>query len=375
MNIRLNDNTNRLDFAPLTLTRPIGNLRMGIMTNDERWAFLLPEVRVFYKTDDYLQEKFPDAKNGIEVDARIVPNQAFAKAVTELESNASLWIGEEKVAWVGEGTRTKKYDGELPVIVRNRWGLYMENDRVLQEDYALITAGRVSEPLTASNRVIGDASQIFLEKGARIEGATLNTTNGPVYVGENAEIMEGSLVRGPFAMSNDAVLKMGAKIYGPVSVGPYCKIGGEVGASIFYGYSNKGHEGYLGNSLIGEWCNLGADTNTSNLKNNYGKVKTYSYRSGKQEQTDIQFMGLTMGDHSKCGINTMFNTATVVGVSSNIFSAGFPDKFIPSFRWGVQGDTYAFDKALESANNMMIRRKLTLSDTEIAILRYIADRE
>jgi UDP-N-acetylglucosamine diphosphorylase/glucosamine-1-phosphate N-acetyltransferase len=216
---------------------------------------------------------------------------------------------------------------------------------------------------------------IFIEEGAIVEAAILNTPSGPIYIGKDAEIMEGSIVRGPLAMCEHSALKLGAKVYGPTTLGPHCKVGGEVNNVVFQAYSNKGHDGFLGNALIGEWCNLGADTNTSNLKNNYGTISTYSYEEKGEIETETQFMGVCMGDHSKCGINTMFNTATVVGVSSNIYGAGFPAKFIPSFSWGGADEIvpFRFEKAIEYANNMMHRRGLQLSESEIAILRHISE--
>ncbi|MCR9173468.1 MAG: hypothetical protein NXI10_13285, partial [bacterium] len=250
--------------------------------------------------------------------------------------------------------------------------LYQKNGAALANDFEMITEGRTSRQLSSTNTIIGDANKIFLEEGAKVEGCTLNTNDGPIYVGKDAEIMEGSLVRGPFAMNEKSTLKLGTKVYGPTTLGPHCKVGGEVNNVIFQAYSNKGHDGFLGNSVIGEWCNLGADTNCSNLKNNYGNVKTYNFRTQSEEQTNVQFMGLMMGDHSKCGINTMFNTATVVGVSANVFGAEFPPKYVPSFSWGMHGDRYKLEKALESANNMMARRGLELTAEEVAILEYLA---
>jgi UDP-N-acetylglucosamine diphosphorylase/glucosamine-1-phosphate N-acetyltransferase len=254
--------------------------------------------------------------------------------------------------------------------LENRWDLFQKNDLVLKADFELITSGRKSQKLSKSNTVIGSSELIFLEEGALAEASILNTTNGPIYIGKDAEIMEGSIVRGPLGMSEHSALKLGTKIYGATTLGPHCKVGGEVNNSVFQAYSNKGHEGFVGNSLIGEWCNLGADTNTSNLKNNYGNVSTYSYETEKEEKTNVQFMGLTMGDHSKCGINTMFNTATVVGVSCNIYGADFPPKFISSFSWGGSAGfvPFKFEKAVEYANNMMERRGLKLSEEEVEIL-------
>lgn len=373
MIIQLNNNNKHLDFAPLTLTRPVGNLRMGILTNDERWKMLIPHAEICFDAPEYLGKKFPYATNAIEVNACVIPNREIADAVLRLKPNQIL---EHKGIWLarnGGGDVVVEFDGEPPVVINYRWDLYQKNHQVLELDFSLITKGRKSQKLSKTNTVIGDENRIFLEEGAVVEAAVLNTKSGPIYIGKNAEIMEGAIVRGGLAMGESSVLKMGAKVYGATTLGPHCKVGGEVSNSIFQAYSNKGHDGFLGNSLVGEWCNLGADTNTSNLKNNYGKVKTYSFVSKKQEQTDVQFMGLTMGDHSKSGINTMFNTATVVGVSSNLFGAEFPDKYIGSFKWGTHGEVYDFNKAIESANNMMVRRNLKLSDAEIDILRHISD--
>ena len=295
-------------------------------------------------------------------------------AIYHLSENEVLMIGENWLARIGDASKRVEYKGEIPVIISERWHLYEKNREVLVADFKLITAGRTSEELSTTNLVIGDENLIFLEEGAVVEGAILNTKTGPIYIAKDAEIMEGSIVRGPLAMNEHSALKLGTKIYGAVTLGPHCKVGGEVNNAVFQAYSNKGHDGFVGNSLIGEWCNLGADTNTSNLKNNYGFVSTYSYETNKEESTDIQFMGICMGDHSKCGINTMFNTATVVGVSANIFGSGFPAKFIDSFSWGgADGiQTFKFEKAIEYSNNMMQRRDLQLTEDEIQILKKIA---
>ncbi len=376
MNIQLHDNNLHLRFAPLTLTRPVGNLRMGIFTNDERWKFFLSEAIITYKTESYLSMKYPSSNlDVIEVNASVIPNEEMIAAIYHLSENEVLMIGENWLARIGDASKRVEYKGEIPVIISERWHLYEKNREVLVADFKLITAGRTSQELSSTNLVIGDENLIFLEEGAVVEGAILNTKTGPIYVAKNAEIMEGSIVRGPLAMNEHSALKLGTKIYGAVTLGPHCKAGGEVNNAVFQAYSNKGHDGFVGNSLIGEWCNLGADTNTSNLKNNYGFVSTYSYETNKEESTDIQFMGVCMGDHSKCGINTMFNTATVIGVSANIFGSGFPAKFIDSFSWGgPEGiESFKFEKAIEYCNNMMQRRDLQLTEDEIQILKKIAN--
>ena len=373
MKIQLHDNGKHLAFAPLSLTRAIGDLRVGILTNVERWKLLLPNAELSFETENYLAGKYPMTANTLVVNACVIPTKEIALAITSLKGNEELVVEGSWLARSGTGEIFIEYKGELPIILNHRWDLYQMNGTILTQDYKLLTEGRTSVQLSSTNTIIGDPNQVFLEAGAKVEAAILNTTNGPIYIGENAEVMEGAMVRGPFAMCEHSGVKMGAKIYGPTTLGPHCKVGGEVNNCVFQAYSNKGHDGFLGNSVIGEWCNIGADTNTSNLKNNYGRVKTYSYETRSLVQTDIQFMGLIMGDHSKCGINTMFNTATVVGVSSNVFGAEFPDKFIPSFQWGTSGDSYNFDKAIESANNMMARRDKQLSDDEIVILRHVSD--
>ena len=374
MNIQLNDNGLHLKFAPLTLTRPVGNLRIGLFTNDERWSYFLSGAEVTYKTEDYLSDKFPSSKNDvIEVNASVIPNEDLIAAIYHLSDNEVLMLNDTWLAKIGKGEGKVAFKGQIPVIINERWHLFQKNDEVLRNDFKIITSGRVSKDLSSSNLVIGDESLIFLEEGAIVEGAILNTNTGPIYVGENAEIMEGSIVRGPLGMNTNSALKLGTKVYGAVTLGPHCKVGGEVNNVVFQSYSNKGHDGFLGNALIGEWCNLGADTNTSNLKNNYGMVSTYSYETEREEITDTQFMGVCMGDHSKCGINTMFNTETVIGVSSNIFGSGFPKKFVDSFVWGGIDNSvsFKFDKAIEYSNNMMVRRGLEISPEEYSILKHI----
>jgi UDP-N-acetylglucosamine diphosphorylase/glucosamine-1-phosphate N-acetyltransferase len=378
MKIVLSDNGLHLRFAPLSLTRPIGDLRIGILTNTERWKLLVPTAEIYFETETYLKKKFPSTeKADIHINAALIPSEEVAVAIVNLTENEQLVFNDKWLATKGEGTTIVKFVGEEPLILSERWHIYQKNDRALRSDFQLISAGRKSANLSNSNTIIGDPAFIFVEEGAEVEAAILNTNTGPIYIGKNAEIMEGSIVRGPLAMCESSALKLGSKIYGATTLGPHCKVGGEVSNAVFQAFSNKGHDGFLGNALIGEWCNLGADTNTSNLKNNYGNVSTYSYVTKEEIKTDIQFMGVCMGDHSKCGINTMFNTATVVGVSSNIYGAGFPAKFVPSFTWGGAEDPvpFRFDKAVEYANNMMIRRGLSLSEDEIAILKHICDNE
>jgi UDP-N-acetylglucosamine diphosphorylase/glucosamine-1-phosphate N-acetyltransferase len=375
MNIILHDNGLHLRFAPLTLTRPVGDLRMGILTNTERWAKWIPEATISFQTETYLAKKFPrvDAPETVEINAAVIPNEELAAAVVCLAEDQQLMMGENWLARRGKGSEKIQFTGQEPIIIHQRWDLYALNDEVLVADFFLLTGGRSSQPLSDTNTVIGNEALIFLEEGAQVEASMLNTTGGPIYIANEAEIMEGCLVRGPFSLGEHAVLKMGAKIYGATTIGPYCKVGGEVSNTLFQSYSNKGHDGFLGNSLVGEWCNFGADSNTSNLKNNYSHVRTYSYEQEAETETGQQFMGVTMGDHSKCGINTMFNTATVVGVSCNIYGGGFPAKFLPSFSWGGADGLVPFklEKAIEAANQMMGRRGLQLTEGDLAIFEEL----
>lgn len=378
MNIILDDLEGHLTFSPLTLTRPVGNLRIGMFTNDERYKMYFPEATVSYKTEDYLSGKFSLKKENDNywINASIIPNEELVHLLSSLEMNQTLVVNGVFVAHRGaECAVTNKIHKRLDSLIymKERWNLYQCNDVVLKADFDFYTKNKKSFILSKSNTLIGSEDNLFIDEGATIEGAIINVTNGPVYIGKNAELMEGSLIRGGLALCENAVLKMGTKSYGCSTIGPYCKVGGEINNVIFHGFSNKGHEGFIGNSLVGEWCNIGADTNCSNLKNNYGTVKTYDYRLGQLEQTDVQFMGIVMGDHAKTGINTMFNTATVIGVSANVFGADFPPKFIPNFNWGGHDAASKFDfgKSIEVANNMMKRRKKEMTSEDVDIFKKL----
>lgn len=371
MHIILHDNGLHLRFAPLTFTRPVGDLRCGIFTNKERWEKWIPEAVVSFETVAYLANKFPKktGEQTVVVNAAVVPTEALAAAVVLLDENQLLVAGDTWLAKRGLANEIVKWTEQQPIELKERWDLFQLNDEVLVADFFLLTGGRTSAHVSGTNTVIGDRTLIFMEEGATVEGATLNTTAGPIYVGYDAEIMEGALIRGPFALCDHAAVKMGAKIYGATTIGPYCKVGGELSNCIFQAYSNKGHDGFLGNSLVGEWCNFGADSNTSNLKNNYSLIRSWSFEKGAEIETGLQFMGVTMGDHSKCAINTMFNTATVIGVSCNVFGGGFPKKFIPSFTWGgvEESTVFELDKAKQAAQAMMSRRgiEFTAEDQHI----------
>lgn len=370
MKILLADSNLHKRFAPLTLSRPVGNLRMGILTNDERWKTFIPQAEIFFKTEEYLQTKFPTSTSvDFHANAAVIPTKSLAEKALNLTSGQALVQGELVLIQRGETIAERIEFLEELVILEHIWDLFQLNEIVLKADFELLTKGRKSAELSRTNTVIGNPAHIFLEEGASCEANIINTLGGPIYIGKNAEVMEGSMLRGPFALCESAGVKMGAKIYGATTIGPHCKVGGEISNVIFQAYSNKGHDGFLGNSVLGEWCNLGADTNSSNLKNNYSKVSAYSFETGNIEKTDVQFMGLIMGDHSKSGINTMFNTATMVGFSANIYGGDFPEKYIPSYSWGSASGMVPFqkDKAIDVAKAMMGRRKVEFTDGDQAI--------
>jgi UDP-N-acetylglucosamine diphosphorylase/glucosamine-1-phosphate N-acetyltransferase len=362
MRLILHDNGLHLRFAPLTLTRPVADLRVGILTNVERWQKWIPEAQISFETENYLGKKFriESSSDAVSINSAIIPTESIAASVVSLDENQELISEGVWIARRGTGEIKVSFKEMHPIELENRWDLFQKNDEILVADYFFMTGGRESQHLSATNTVIGDRSLIFLEEGAQVEASVLNTTAGPIYIGKNAEVMEGSLIRGPFALCDGAGVKMGAKIYGATTIGPHCKVGGEVSNCIFQAYSNKGHDGFLGNSLVGEWCNFGADSNTSNLKNNYSTIRSYSYETKNEIETGLTFMGVCMGDHSKTGINTMLNTASVIGVSCNVFGGGFPDKFLPSFTWGGVESKVVFDlnKAIEVAKAMMSRRSV-----------------
>jgi UDP-N-acetylglucosamine diphosphorylase/glucosamine-1-phosphate N-acetyltransferase len=372
MRLNLSDHNHHLTFAPITLTKPVGLIRTGLFTNVERYKSFLPELEIGFITESYLNNKYTAVETPITVHGNVIPNEDFIAAILNLNENECLIHNNDIVAVKGNPINKVYFKGENLIILSKRWHIFQKNAEIIARDFKRIAQINKSRKLSDTNRVIGNINDVFIEEGAKIECSILNTTNGPIYIGQNAEIMEGCLVRGPFSLGENAVLKMGTKVYEGTSIGPGSKVGGELNNVVFHDNSNKAHDGFLGNSIIGSWCNLGADTNCSNLKNNYGLVSTYNFEKKAIEKTDIQFMGITMGDYSKCGINTMFNTGTVVGVSCNIFGAEFPDKFLKSFSWGLnKKEQFDFGKAIEAANNMLIRRNQKLEEEDIKILESI----
>ncbi|MDG1718273.1 MAG: GlmU family protein [Flavobacteriales bacterium] len=379
MNVILFDD-DRENLYPLSLTRPISDFRIGISTIKEKWEFYYNDVSV--KTDDYLSGKFPikTKKNNLWINASVLPNKDLVTEINSLRKGELLKKGEMVIAIHNHMFSTSKLDDIESHSIFNKiidlCDIFSLNGEEIQNDFDRMITNKINQfskkQIEETNIKIGN-NPIFIEKGAKVNHSILNTTDGPIYIGKDAEIMEGSIVRGPFAMCNNSVLKMGSKIYGPTTLGLFCKVGGEVNNSVFFGYSSKAHDGFLGNSVIGEWCNLGADTNNSNLKNNYEEVKVWNYKTEKFKNTGLQFCGLIMADHSKCGINTMFNTGTVVGVSSNIFGSGFPRNFIPSFSWGGNSGftTYKTNKVFEVAEIVMKRRNIEFTDDDKSILENV----
>ncbi|GHA41661.1 glucose-1-phosphate thymidylyltransferase [Salinimicrobium marinum] len=380
MNYILFDGSARNQLLPFTFTRPVADLRIGILTIREKWEKWL-QTTTSTVTEDYLADKWPmvETEKNIMINASFLPTEELVAQILDLQENQAIFHEEDIVAFFANEDQEVdlnsfeaiELEGEA-FTVSQTWHLFEKNGEAISSDFELLTRDRQTEPLSATNQTLAPEN-IFLEEGAKVEFSILNASEGPIYIGKDAEIMEGSIVRGPFALCEGSGLKMGSKIYGATTVGPFSKVGGEVKNSVIFSYSNKGHEGFLGNSVLGEWCNLGADTNTSNLKNNYAEVRLWDYDSEGFSSTGLQFCGLMMGDHSKCGINTMFNTGTVVGVSSNIFGAGFPRNFIPDFSWGGSGGitTYKTSKAFEVAEIVMQRRNIEFTEEDKAILEHV----
>lgn len=366
---------------PLTMTRPVADLRIGIRTIKEQWEDVLQSQCAVWSDPDFGYGE--QTGHQIYIHAGIIPHVIIAESIQGLSArqrlvqdgitiaaNADLTGNRAQIAASLEALEPVEYDGEL-LLIERPWDIFRLNDRVLRMEFDRISINGQSAELPESNILFGDKDQLFIEEGAKVQASVLNTSTGPIYIGKDAEIMEVSAIRGPFAMLDHAVVKMSAKIYGATTLGPHVKVGGEVNNCLFQAYSNKGHDGFLGNSVIGEWCNLGADTNCSNLKNNYGPVKAWSYYEEAMIDTGLQFCGLIMGDHGKSGINTMFNTGTVCGVSANVFDGGFPPKHIPSFTWGSGKEVFKLEKAFEVAERMMERRGISLSEADRKLLKRI----
>jgi len=381
MNYSIFDGPVRNHLLTFSFTRPVAEISVGIITLSEKWeAYLNCKTSTY--TEAYLSKKFPliITKLNTFIDGSIVPNPQLLDTIGKLQMGEALYVSDMVIAYVSDKSKTKEELNDLKKVVfegdfiqiKNTWDIFEKNAQILQLDFNLLTKGRISKPISTTNKLI-NAKQIFLEEGAKVEHSILNATDGPIYLGKNSEIWEGSLIRGGLALCNNAVIKMGGKLYGATTIGPYSKVCGEVSNSVIFGYSSKGHEGYLGNAVLGEWCNIGADSNNSNLKNNYAKVRLWNYATETFVQTGLQFCGLMMGDHSKTAINTMFNTGTVIGVNSNIYVPGFPRNFIPIFSWGGASGFTAYQpkKAFEVAKVMMARRGVEFNQIEADILTHV----
>lgn len=370
------------DFLPLTFTRPVAEMRMGILTFSERWKKLLDIDEVFYITENYLQDKFekPEPKQSLFIVPNFFPSDEVLKQIKELQPGEALvYENEVLVANINMENFSLNQINKMTDIheklffIEKPTDIFSYNDKAIDFDFKLLTEGRTSQELSSTNGFIGEKENLFIEEGVTIEFSTLNCKTGKIYIGKNAEIMEGSNIRGSLALCEESKINLGTKLYGGTTIGPHSKVGGEVNNIVIFGYSNKGHDGFVGNSVIGEWCNLGADTNSSNLKNNYASVKLWNYRKKRFLDTGLQFCGLIMGDHSKTAINTQLNTGTVVGVAANIFKSGFPPNLVDSFSWGgMKGDEkFKLEKSYEVAEKAMERRKIAITETDKDILKYI----
>ena len=362
----------RQNLLPFTFTRPVAEIRVGILKISEKWEKYGFEVG--FKTQDYLQKKFGDSEASLEVNGALCPSESLAEAVKALNPGEALVSANDLLAKRDEGEKQITYDGDY-LLIESLSDIFLHNRKAIREDFDLITNNRSSQGISDQATTIYGSENIFIEEGATIKAAILNAEDGPIYIGQNAQVHEGSIIKGPFALCESSHVSMGAKIKGDTTIGPFSKVGGEVSNSVIFGFSNKGHDGFLGNSVIGEWCNLGADTNTSNLKNNYAQVKLWNYGTGRFANTGLQFCGLMMGDHAKCGINTMFNTGTVVGVGANIFGAGFPRNFVPSFSWGGAAGFSTFQprKFYEVAEAVMARRGKSFDELDKNIVDHVFD--
>jgi len=387
MNYILFDTLRRNHLLPLTFIRPSSDIRIGILTIREKWEQYL-NTKTSSLTESYLQEKFPlkSEEENILLNGTICPNPVLVEEIKTLKNNEALVYGETIIAlhlkkrdldsFDESDTDVKEIQTKVNYTkINNTWDIFSKNEIEIKADFELLTKGRKSQKITSGNFVVAEEN-IFIEEGAVIQNASLNASTGPIYIGKNAEIMEGSLIRGPFALCENSTVKMGAKIYGSTTIGPDSKVGGELNNVVIFGFSNKGHDGFLGNAVIGEWCNIGADSNNSNLKNTYEEVKLWDYAEESFVKSGLQFCGLIMGDHSKCGINTMFNTGTVVGVHANIFGDGFQRNFIPSFSWGgvSKMEKYNFERAMRVTEAVYKRRSQTLNDTDRALLKLVYDK-
>jgi UDP-N-acetylglucosamine diphosphorylase/glucosamine-1-phosphate N-acetyltransferase len=367
----------RKALLPLTFTRPVAEIRVGILTIREKWMFHLISNIFTYQTEAYLNVMYPAPKKGtLFINGAVCPSDALRAEIGKLQIGDALYHKDILVAYHTSIKNKIEYDTALTIIQRPA-DIFAQNGAEIKEDYKRITKVRTSKKIEDKHTLIYNEANIFVEEGVKVRAAIINAEEGPVYLGQNVEIQEGAIIKGPFAAMDGSVVAMGARMRGDVTLGPQCKVGGEVSNTIFFGYSNKVHDGFIGNSVIGEWCNLAAGTNISNLKNNYSEVSVYSYRTGKQENSGRIFHGLVMGDYSRCGINAMFNTGSVIGTYCNIYDAGFPPKFVPSFAWGSSNgfQEYRLEDAKMMASRAMERRNKEYSAADSSIADAIFEIE
>lgn len=370
------------DFLPFTFTRPSAELRAGILTFAERWQRLLGVEKIAYNTADYLSGKYPKSntlEGTLSIYANFLPTPRLLEQLRSLKVGESITYQGRQLAFMNDGLTLSSIppiEWEEPLVVFEKpTDLFTYNDKAIDFDFKLLTEGRTSVPLSPTNGFLGDKANLFIEEGAKVEFATLNCQKGKIYIGKDAEVMEGSHLRGSIALCEHATVNMGAKLYGATTIGPYSKVGGEISNSVIWGYSNKGHDGFLGNSVLGQWCNLGADTNVSNLKNTYNTIQLWDYQKGGYTSSGLQFCGVLMGDHSKTAINTQLNSGTTVGVFANLFSAGFPSKYIPNFAWGASAEKYRLEEAFAVAERVMARRGIAFDEKEQHILQWLFDNQ
>jgi UDP-N-acetylglucosamine diphosphorylase/glucosamine-1-phosphate N-acetyltransferase len=376
--ILFDDPVIQMDLLPFTFTRPVAKVRVGILAIDEKWEKWLG-VKPSFQTRDYLKGKYPStlSDHNLLINGALCPESKLVEAIRNLPKGSFLVKDQLLLAANHpEGQITQQNTVQFSdniTLINKPWKIFSENGKQIRADFDIITKGRKSEPVNDPHTIVYGKENLFIESGVDIKAAIINAESGPVYLGKNSAVQEGSMIKGPFALCEGSHVNMGGKMRGDVTVGPFSKVGGEISTSVIFGYSNKAHDGFLGCSVLGEWCNLGADTNTSNLKNNYADVKIWRHASGSFETTGMQFCGMMMGDHSKSGINTMFNTGTVVDVSANVYGEGFPRTYIPSFAWGGSSGfmTYQLNKALETAERAMARRNMPLEQVDKDILKSV----
>ncbi len=379
------------NFKPLTLTRPFDDLRVGIFTIREKWIKTLRPQHWSRKIETYLGSCFKSddlqiSKNILWINSRVLPENSLLKAIAGLKQDYKLVWNNEVIAASTSSSVDDIFNAQLeaielrdePKLLTHFWDLLSLNPTEIKSDCRLLLASFGNKNQFHPSVIIDNPENVFIHETAKIEpGSILITENGPIYIGPGAIIEAGAIIRGPVAVCENAQVKMGARISNGTTIGPVCKVGGEVNNSIFHSYSNKAHEGFTGNSIIGQWCNFGADTNTSNLKNNYSRVTLPHWDSGEVTKEGVQFFGTVFGDFSKTAINTSLNTGTICGVSSNIFCSGFPQKVIPSFSWVGDGipEIYEFDKAINAMQAMMKRRGIEISPEFIEMMAYLFSSE